>query len=48
VFLPLQFTQIAIDWNEQKVLAKSLPEQVVENPETIPATAPQGKKKKGV
>jgi hypothetical protein len=47
VFLPVQYTQIAIDWNEQKVLAKSLPEQVVENPETIPAKAPQVKRKKG-
>jgi hypothetical protein len=48
VFLPLQYKQVEIDWNEQKVLAKRLPEQVVENSETIPAKAPQGKKKKGV
>jgi hypothetical protein len=47
VFLPLQYTQIAIDWSEQKVFAKSLQAEVVENPETSPAKAPQVKRKKG-
>jgi len=47
VFLPLQYTRIAIDWSEQKVFAKSQPAEVVENPETSPAKAPQVKRKKG-
>ena len=48
VFLPLQYTQIAIDWIEQKILAKALPEEVVEeNPETNPVKTPLLKRKKG-
>ena len=47
VFLPLQYTQVEIDWNEQKILAKSL-EQVVEIPEPNTEKASQGKRKKGV
>ena len=48
VFLPLQYKNVIIDWNEQKVFAKSLAvEKVVENPETSPAKAPLLKRKKG-
>lgn len=48
VFLPLQYQNVIIDWNEQKVFAKSLAvEKVVENPETSPAKAPLLKRKKG-
>ena len=48
VFLPLQYKNVIIDWNEQKVFAKSLAvEKVVENPETSPAKAPPLKRKKG-
>jgi hypothetical protein len=46
VFLPLQYAAVAIDWNEQKVLVKSL-DQMVENPEPSPVQAPQVKRKKG-
>jgi hypothetical protein len=47
VFLPLQYTQVEIDWNEQKVLVKGI-EQTVVVPETSPEKASQGKRKKGV
>jgi hypothetical protein len=47
VFLPLQYSQISIDWNEQKVFVKGQ-ELVEENPEvSSKATTPQ-KRKKGV
>jgi hypothetical protein len=46
VFLPLQYTQVEIDWNEQKVLVKGI-EQAVEIPEASPEKASPGKRKKG-
>jgi hypothetical protein len=47
VFLPLQYTQVEIDWNEQKVLVKGI-EQAVIVPDTSSEKASQGKRKKGV
>jgi hypothetical protein len=47
VFLPLNYSQVAIDWNEQKVFVKSQ-EQAIEKTEVSPTSTTQGKRKKGV